>query len=339
MERNYQIDSLKTLCALLVVFLHTCRVGREFIVPITRCAVPCFLIISGFLLYNSDASFFCKRLVKNCKSVAIILLWSTALYAFKQFICFVCLDSEISIDETAILKFVILNENPFGYHLWYLSAYLYALFIVIILSKICRVSWWLAFLAPILLLTDLVFGKYSLALLGWQPSFLYVRNFLCVAVPYFAIGLFMRKYWVCINRVGKLRVSAIVLIVVFCLTTLAEKYVLVNSGLNASRDHYLSTSFLAVSLFLAFVSSHSTTSNLWSGIGRKDSLYIYILHPLLVPLLSCVSVYLPLCVRNIYHFCFPVIVFVTTFVMIRISRWLMLFLNKLSIYVALVRYL
>lgn len=53
-ERNYSIDLLKFICAVLVVFLHTPCIYHKFINPITRCAVPCFFIISGYLLYNKN---------------------------------------------------------------------------------------------------------------------------------------------------------------------------------------------------------------------------------------------------------------------------------------------
>lgn len=46
-ERNYSIDILKFICAILVVFLHTDCVYHDYILPLTRCAVPCFFMISG----------------------------------------------------------------------------------------------------------------------------------------------------------------------------------------------------------------------------------------------------------------------------------------------------
>lgn len=51
-ERNYSIDILKFICAILVVFLHTDCVYHDYILPLTRCAVPCFFMISGYLLFN-----------------------------------------------------------------------------------------------------------------------------------------------------------------------------------------------------------------------------------------------------------------------------------------------
>lgn len=49
-ERNYSIDILKFICAILVVFLHTDCVYHDYILPLTRCAVPCFFMISGYFI-------------------------------------------------------------------------------------------------------------------------------------------------------------------------------------------------------------------------------------------------------------------------------------------------
>lgn len=46
MERNHVIDLLKFTCAILVVFLHTKSAYHDALTPITRCAVPCFFMIS-----------------------------------------------------------------------------------------------------------------------------------------------------------------------------------------------------------------------------------------------------------------------------------------------------
>ena len=53
-ERNYSIDILKFICAILVVFLHTDCVYHDYILPLTRCAVPCFFMISG-ICYSTMA--------------------------------------------------------------------------------------------------------------------------------------------------------------------------------------------------------------------------------------------------------------------------------------------
>ena len=52
MKRLYNIDSLKLLCAIFVIFIHVSTPYQKYILPLTRCAVPCFFIISGYFIYS-----------------------------------------------------------------------------------------------------------------------------------------------------------------------------------------------------------------------------------------------------------------------------------------------
>ena len=88
-----------------------------------------------------------------------------------------------------LFNFIVLNENPFGGHLWYLGAYLYVLLIAMIISKY-KIWKYMFYAIPILLLTDLILGKYSLLFLDREFPVIYVRNFLFVGLPYFALGAF-----------------------------------------------------------------------------------------------------------------------------------------------------
>lgn len=134
MVRNYQIDTLKAFCALLIVFLHTTIAGKEWIVPFTRCAVPCFFMISGFLLYSENKEQFELRAKKGCKHIFRIILWSTTLFAIIRLAFAFKSDDFSFLSFNRFVNFIVFNENPFGFHLWYLSAYLYVLFIALFLN-------------------------------------------------------------------------------------------------------------------------------------------------------------------------------------------------------------
>ena len=127
--RNYSLDILKFLCAVLVVLLHIKTPWTEYILPITRAAVPCFFIISGYFLYQEDEQSL-QRIKRSFVKVGTILLWSSVLYAL-----FKLITTSINISYRDIIDFVLFNVNPFGYHLWYLSAYMYVLVIFYICVK------------------------------------------------------------------------------------------------------------------------------------------------------------------------------------------------------------
>ena len=69
MKRLNNIDLLKFICAVLVVFLHMGTPYQQYILPLTRCAVPCFLIISGYFIFNADDAKFQARLKKNIRKI------------------------------------------------------------------------------------------------------------------------------------------------------------------------------------------------------------------------------------------------------------------------------
>ena len=193
MRRLHNIDSLKFLCAVLVIFLHVHTPYQEYILPLTRCAVPCFLIISGYLIYTEDKTRLEGHLKRSIGKIFQILVWSTLVFAAVKFL-FAFKNNDFSFLNLKTLgKFILLNENPFGFHLWYIGAYLYALIIVYfsVKSNNLKYIWWSV---PILLLLDLCLGKYSLVLWHKEFPYIWVRNFLCVGIPYFSIGMLLRQW-------------------------------------------------------------------------------------------------------------------------------------------------
>ena len=213
----------------------------------------------------------------------------------------------------SILKFLVLNESSLAGHLWYLGAILYVLVIVLLVDKLnSRKA--LYYLTPILLIADLVFGKYSLLIFHREFPYILVRNFLCVGIPYFCIGNLIREK----RRSEKWnRKSLQVLIVVFTITSLAERFVLVNAGLNATRDHYLSTTFLAICLFAYTLKSNWHNKKL-AVIGRKYSTWLYIIHPIFITAFSMVAGKLG--IKSIYRCVAPIVVYCVTLVFLIILQ-------------------
>ena len=52
--RNYSLDTLKFVCAIFVIFIHTPQpeIWEIYITPLIRCAVPIFFMISGYFTYG-----------------------------------------------------------------------------------------------------------------------------------------------------------------------------------------------------------------------------------------------------------------------------------------------
>lgn len=108
-----------------------------------------------------------------------------------------------------------------------------------------------------------------------------------------------------------------VLITVFVITSLAERFALLNAGLNATRDHYLSTTFLSICLFVYALKSNWCNKGV-SVIGRKYSTWLYIIHPIFITVFSIVTGKLG--IKSIYRCVAPIVVYCATLVFLIILQ-------------------
>ncbi len=309
-SRADNIDILKAICAFLIVCIHVPFPGKvgAYFTTLTRVAVPVFFMITGYFYSDTVARHKEERQIRKIfflvvEANAIFFIWNIALGILRR-------DSMVTYVQEiftgkSILKFLALNESPLAGHLWYLGAILYVLVIVLLVNKLnCRKI--LYYLAPVLLIADLIFGKYSLLIFHQEFPYILVRNFLCVGIPYFCIGNLIREQQYT-ERWNKKVLQ--VLIAVFAITSLAERFALVNAGLNATRDHYLSTTFLAICLFVYTLKSNWYNKEL-AVIGRKYSTWLYIIHPIFITVFSIVVGKLGL--KSIYRYVAPIVVYCAT---------------------------
>ncbi len=143
-------------------------------------------------------------------------------------------------------------------------------------------------ITPLLLLGDLALGKYSLLLFNRGFPYIIVRNWLFASIPYFTIGVWIAEHSDKLRDCATKK-SLIITMVISSATTLLERFVLVSNGLNSTRDHYLSTTILAISIFLLFLFHIKQSENLISRIGHRDSTWVYIIHPILIVILTAVA--------------------------------------------------
>lgn len=310
-KRNLGIDILRLICAFMVVFIHfpcNYKIGSCFI-SICRIAVPIFFMITGFYYLKFEKKEQNNLIFKTFKLFIfanfIYILWdlTIALYTKKLVLThYFEYFFEKYINQEKLLYLIFLNESPFSGHLWYLGAILYVLIIVKFLN-LKRNNYILLILA--LLIIDLTFGKYSLLLFGQVFNYLYLRNFLFVGLPYFLIGVLLFKNTDRIHY--KIRkIYFIVIVIVSLISTFLEKYFLTYLDLNSNltRDHYISTTMLAISVFiLFFFIKPSEKLLLLAKVGRKYSTNIYIIHPIIGKILDSIFMKITLYNMAIRPFC------------------------------------
>lgn len=312
-ERYSGLDILKALSAFAVVCIHTGETpvcgGAQ--IALCRFSVPIFFMITGFFYCGTVKR---NKEIKQIKKIFFMLVGSMLLYLLWLIVTAIKGDSIGKIKEVFTIKsavrFLIFNAPPFGGHLWYLAAVLYVLVIVWILRKLVHDNYKKVLYAvtPVLLLGDLVIGKYSLLIFGREFPYIIVRNFLFVGIPYFTIGLFLREKENFILNINK-AVRAL-FVILFVITNIAEHNMLVWFNINAERDHYISTTLLAVALFSLFMDSSWNVEGLSrvKKIGRDYSALIYIIHPIFIVILLETAIMLKV-PDNIYGVIAPFIVF------------------------------
>lgn len=328
-ERWDTLDILKCLCAFGVVTIH-----RGFPGPagvrlrlLFRFAVPVFFMITGFffrdtlergrekgqirkifrLMVGANLFFFLLGLflvLQKRKGVEGVVLRCTQYFSWEK-----------------LRDFFLANESPFKSHLWYLGAILYVLLLASYLAKKKRL-WILGALTPLLLAGDLAFGKYSLLLWNQEISYIYVRNYLFVGLPFFYMGYWLgcRREWIQRKMNPFLMFLLFVGSLLFFGTSLLEKRYLVSRGINASREQYISTTLMALCVFLFFVGwkkyyGGGWVSRFFAAIGRRYSTWIYILHPGVITAYGLIFARKEGALYELYSRCMPLVLFVTTTVL------------------------
>lgn len=195
--RAENIDVLKAICAFLVVCIHVPFPGKmgAYFTTLTRVAVPIFFMITGYFYSDIVAQLNQKKQQKKIcfllvQANIIFFIWNITLNLLKRYNLVAYVQSVFT--RKNILKFLLLNESPLAGHLWYLGAIFYVLVIVWLVNMLnCRKL--LCYMTPILLIADLLFGKYSLLVFHREFPYILVRNFFCVGIPYFCIGDYVRQ--------------------------------------------------------------------------------------------------------------------------------------------------
>jgi surface polysaccharide O-acyltransferase-like enzyme len=312
--RNYSLDALKFVCAFLVVFIH---VMPPYYVampidPLRRCAVPLFFMISGYFTYGrSDmGALLCKRMVAVFKIFCWAFLFYSLVYivphGWQEYIFYF---------KMYIIDFLCYNSTIYGWHLWYLHAYLYVLAIVWCVDR-CKLYKYLFLAIPFLIIAAVLLGKYHVFLGGSSLPLCVSRNFFFTGLPFFALGMLLKRYEALVCRYIRL-LPALLLVALFYAMGLGEIYALglfFNNG-----DLYISTAFMSIALFVLFLNFKLSGDNIISKIGREDSLYIYVFH-LFVSQEICYQLFKGSSLMAYYPYFSALIVFVVTLLFIRILR-------------------
>ena len=197
-ERNVTLDVIKLIASYFVVFIHVPFPGEFGVVTETaaRFAVPVFFIASGFFGYGNGPD----KIKRKMKNIFFLFLFASALYNLLN-IALRFVSENGSVPEyiagffkpEVILKLVLLNCTYSSDRLWFLLALIYVYAFYCLACKFGikeKVIFGISFAG---LALHLLLGEVLLAF-GTEVPYEFLRNFLLMGIPFFGIGMFLKKY-------------------------------------------------------------------------------------------------------------------------------------------------
>lgn len=300
--RNHSLDTLKLICAFLVVFIHSSYPYKADILPITDVAVPLFFCISGYFVCGAE------RNLKRISRITQIFIWSATLYLFKTEVYHLLTANTLWIPSwQSIINFVIFNDVAFSYHLWYLPTYIYVLIIAYIIDKFSLWRFSLGMIIPLLLVG--VYIKYSISDVC-PKEIEYYRNAYFCGLPYFLTGALIKNTPPRHQYHTLLKVPLILTI----LGLFIMRYYLLGNSLLILVAREMNLLLLTVCIFFLTTICVQQHSNLFSRLGSSYSLYIYILHLMLMSICEMIAIHLPSVYNQVYMYFNPICVFILSIV-------------------------
>ncbi len=186
------IEIFRGILSLMIIFCHF-RVSEPFdlyLVSIARCAVPFFLILSGYYAYSGDKAKDLEHTEKKLLDTLKMILQVAFLYTVvNTSVCIMNNKAPFSwftekyLSIKTLQNFLLYNRARFFASIaYYLFMILYVFIIYLFIIKINAVSASFIFI-PILLALNLYFSEYL------KCDWYLVGNWLLTGLPFFNIGV------------------------------------------------------------------------------------------------------------------------------------------------------
>ena len=267
MQRALEIDLFKYLLACMVIGLH-CQFLAEFnarlsyllVNGVFRIAVPCFFVLSGYFYNSSHFTSTLRRIT------LIYIIWMLIYLPFWAF--------DLPYDMRPAVP--LWQDILYGYyHLWFLIALLLGLGLYHIIYH----------LAPKLVIPCLILSASAGLVLQYGHNYgilhiaiPYYCNALCFAYPFIALGALLRTHMI------RFLPYTMIVIPFACAGLLLEASInyeslFVQRDVRRPFDVLISLYLLCPALCAAIIHrAHRPTS----GIIGRISLYVYLIHPLVI---------------------------------------------------------
>jgi hypothetical protein len=282
-KREWQFDVLKCISCILVVLFHYPLPGvvGEIIIYAFRFPVPMFCMITGYFAYEKDNKWILSKAIYIGK---LIFFTELAHGAIKLLL--LCLGDENvgnlfpAFPNVMDAFFFVVQKlfcgSFFNGTLWYLYGAFWSYFLIIAFRKM-KISDSLCIVVITVLLSINVLGRYYVQHNYNINEYVWLfRNALTMIFPLTLTGMMIRKYRLALKRRFDVKKSLVIVLVGNMMIVL--EYIMNGQYM----DFHYSTFVITVGLFLFAMTYNGIETpvlRLLSDVGRKWSMWIYILHP------------------------------------------------------------
>ena len=197
-QKNNTLELLKLFASYMVVFIHISFYGNAGVAvdALARFAVPFFFLVSGYFSYNVN----CEKIKKRTKHILALFVFAAVCCTVFQIVLLLKSNPNrlfsllnAYTDFNTYVDLLVFNRTIISGHLWYLLAALYVYVIFYFATKFKIKEKVIFIVALLLLVLHLLLGE-GLAVFGIKIPMQFIRNFALMGIPFFAMGLFVKKY-------------------------------------------------------------------------------------------------------------------------------------------------
>lgn len=311
--KNISLYTLEGIACMFVIFIH-CKFPEpvgDLVDTIARFAVPIFFIVSGFFNYSASKEKLKTRVFKLLR----IFIFSSIIYIlYNNFECYFINNNHNilgynleKINLQNIFNLVVFNYTHCIYsHLWFLLALMYC-YIFRMLTKDKKIEKIYKFI-PLLLLVAYGLNIY---LVKNDLNMRYLsRNWLLTGVPFFVIGYLIKEN---IKRISSIKKGVIIPAAIIGLVLSIIERMIFKSNNMKQLELYLGTIIFVVNIFILAVKEPNLINiKFFNTIGEKYSLNIYIIHYLIINILT--KVVAKIINININYYILPILVFIISYI-------------------------
>ncbi len=286
--KSQTIDSIyiiKFLAACLIIHIHIPSIN--ILLPISRIAVPCFFMISGFFLYDEEHFINTIKVRKVIKKILRLTIKIHILYFIIIGLFNYYYDGDCRIKWNSlsfIAKVILYGENiPFYTYnnrvFWYLTAYIETL-LVLLLFKINGWGKKLVYLIPIGLIVNLVLGRYSFF---WGGPYHYILrcNFFTMGIPFVLIGTKLKGSSVLTKAIQNISNKKIIILTLIALAISGLEYLFQSKILYIRHCGELNIFTIPTAIGAMIITlknqkvSHGARILVWLGKNCSTNIYLY----------------------------------------------------------------